>query len=302
MSAKSLSLSNITLVAATISRKNSRVTLGLESPPPRTCRWSPLNTASPRSQDRVKHYSAHVILCLFAVAGWTPNAFSHAPPANVYAAVSMDPVVVPLGTLYFGGRYLAPPYKLSHFGSALVVNGFRLGKRRGPEKRPVTASDFAKLEHQLSLEAGGVISNARVEGLSDDAIYERLARFYRASDLVLSARYDRKSLSVTYRSNPTQPVYIGLPRPSTPFSKAEREQSRLRENRAEIHEVKRMLEGGGILLITPAGRLYISRSRAIEAAEAIRRFQETGSSTGLSSHVPPDLWTYLREPALEAVP
>lgn len=183
-------------------------------------------------------------------------------------------------------------------GGALVVNGFKLGHPRR-ERKPVTAEDFAKLKHQLSNEASKVSSAARAEGLPEAAIYERLARFYRASDLVQSVRYTGASLAVTYRDRPTSPEHFLLARPRSAKQKEEDEQRRRKENRAEILRLKRMLEAGGVVVITPAERMYISKKEAIPAREAIERYQRTGSSTGLADYVPRSVWTYLRQPALE---
>jgi hypothetical protein len=142
-------------------------------------------------------------------------------------------------------------------------------------------------------------SDDRAKGLPEAAIYERLARFYRASDLVQSVRYDRASLAVTYRDRPARPEHILLAPPLSPKEAEEGKQMRRKENRAEILKLKRMLEAGGVVVITPAERMYIPKKEAIPAREAIVRYQRTGSSTGLADYVPRSVWTYLRQPALE---
>jgi hypothetical protein len=222
-------------------------------------------------------------------------------PESVQAAIpSTGPVSANGGELYLGGERLAPPYVLEFIGDALVVNGHKLRRLPDRPRGRVTISHQDSLQyhliHQLSLQAAQEIQKAYAAGLPDQAVRERLAQFYSASDLVESVHVDSIRLDVTYRHRPGLPERIMLPPRESRLTQGQRLARYQELKRRELESLKRMLEDGALVLILPTGPVSLPRQQAVQAREAIERYKLRGDSAGLSQFVPAEFWGYLREP------
>lgn len=196
-----------------------------------------------------------------------------------------------------GGRYLSPPYTISYVNDALIVNGYRLRSDRPKASSGTQISP----KQQLSLRASARAQEARDEGLSDEAVLERVARTYRESPLVLAVRIDSLSLKVTFKDRPDRPRHILLPRRSSnsPTTALDRHAKKIQRRTRDLNSLKQMLEDGALIIITPAGRQTIPKQNASSARETIEKFKRGESAPQLSTFVPADMWGYLREPAIE---
>jgi hypothetical protein len=196
------------------------------------------------------------------------------------------------GYLYFGGRYIRPPYELQYIGPDLIANGRRLRVPPHP-KGPHTPARVDSLRHDLSLQSDAIVEAAYADEVTEAEVIEHLARFYRRSDLVEAVKYDSTRLEVTYKGA-RWPVRILLPPRS--LSGAElRARTRARRTQ-DIMSLKASLESGDLVLIFTQRRVSIPHVNAQKGHEVFQRYQRGEGSEELGKFLQLYLWKYLLDP------
>lgn len=185
------------------------------------------------------------------------------------AGLPPESVVAGNGVAYVGGHRQAAPLLLSASDSGLVVNGLRNVPPALPFPHlPVSHAD--SIRASLNDQARRIAEDGHRKGLPNSEILASVYNvFFRASIIVTSIEIRGHWVVVGYADLP-RVVWLELESLREPVV-PQRDQEWARSY--ELLRVKGHLEGGGMVLYTRRGVVYLSSQKSAEADRLIQRLQ-----------------------------
>lgn len=177
-------------------------------------------------------------------------------------------VVAGHGVVYIGGHRQYGPLLLSSSDSGLIVNGLRNVPTTSPIPQ-VAASHGDSIRTSLNDQAQRIAEDGRRRGRTNSEILRSVRDVFSKEPMVTS---------VEIRGHWAVVRYVDLPREAWLELAALREPARPRENQEwarsyELLRVKGHVEGGGVVLYTRRGIVYLSPQTSAETDHLIQRVQ-----------------------------